>query len=204
MQNENEPPFEDRVLYYGSKQIAEQGKAGWNFNLAPVVTVVVTNFDFKHMVRKLKREISLVDTESGELFSDKMKIIVLSLKQMANMEWDECETELKQILYLINNMETFNKDSKPYLSKMYQDFFDAAQTAALAAEETVAYSQSLERFNSYLSGVELSYTEGRAEGITEGRMKEKLANAQALRLLNVDIETISKATGLSAQEILSL
>ncbi|MCG0279064.1 MAG: transposase, partial [Thermanaeromonas sp.] len=46
--------------------------------------------------------------------------------------------------------------------------------------------------------------EGRLEGKLEGERKAKLQVAKNLLLLNVDIDTIAKATGLSLEEIESL
>lgn len=44
----------------------------------------------------------------------------------------------------------------------------------------------------------------RAEGRIEGERAEKLRNAKNFKLLGVDIDTISKATGLSKEEIENL
>ena len=46
--------------------------------------------------------------------------------------------------------------------------------------------------------------EGLAEGREEGQNEERLKNARNLRELGVDLEIISKATGLTADEIISL
>ena len=49
MQNIYEPPFEDRMTYYVSKIVSEQGKAGWNYDMDPVILIGVTDFDFPHL-----------------------------------------------------------------------------------------------------------------------------------------------------------
>ena len=57
-------------------------------------------------------------------------------------------------------------------------------------------------------GREVGLAEGRevglAEGREEGQNEERLKNARNLRELGVDLEIISKATGLTADEIISL
>lgn len=208
MQNEYEPPLENRVLYYTSKPIADQGKAGWNYKLDPVVTILVTNFDFKHMSKKLKREIAMTDIETNELFTDKMKIVVLSLKQIAGKRWSECKTELESILYLMSNMDKLEKNSEEYMASSYRDFFDAAVTDSFVAEEAVAYSQSLAKLEAIEAGIRYaaheSYNEGRAEGRAEGIYSEKLASARNLLKCNVDIDIIKTATGLSDEELSTL
>ena len=232
MQNEYEPPLEDRVLYYTSKPIADQGKAGWKYKLDPVVTILVTNFDFKHMSKKLKREIAMADTETNELFTDKMKIVVLSLKQIAGKRWSDCKTDLESILYLMSNMDKLEKDSEAYKASSYRDFFDASATDSFVAEEAVVYSQSLARLEAVEAGIRYAaqesyndgmadgmvkgHAEGRAEGIAEGRAAgiaegraagvyaEKVSNARNMLSYNIDIDTIKNVTGLSDEEISKL
>ena len=43
--------------------------------------------------------------------------------------------------------------------------------------------------------------EGIAEGVAKGEREEKLRNAKSFKDLGVDIEKISKATGLTKEEI---
>lgn len=53
-------------------------------------------------------------------------------------DWDDCKTELERRLYLIKNMENLNKNSKPYLTGEYDEMFNAAEMASMAAEDIVA------------------------------------------------------------------
>ncbi len=53
----------------------------------------------------------------------------------------------------------------------------------------------------YEEGIEEGRIEGRAEGRVEGRKEEKIEIAKNLLSLNMTTENISKATGLSKEEI---
>ena len=53
----------------------------------------------------------------------------------------------------------------------------------------------------YEEGIEEGRIEGRAEGRVEGRKEEKIEIAKNLLSLNMTAENISKATGLSKEEI---
>ena len=64
MQNVYVQPFEERIVFYASRMIAGQGKAGWNYELSPVFAIAVTDFNFAHMTPKLIRDVMLVDRES--------------------------------------------------------------------------------------------------------------------------------------------
>ncbi|MDE6023769.1 MAG: hypothetical protein K2G13_09750, partial [Muribaculaceae bacterium] len=82
-------------------------------------------------------------------------------------EWDDCQSELLRILYLIKNMEKHDKKSKPYLSGEYADIFQASSTGDLTAEETVADSQSYFREFDNQSTIRFASEEGREEGRAE-------------------------------------
>jgi len=53
-------------------------------------------------------------------------------------------------------------------------------------------------------GIEKAIQKGKLEGIQEGIQKGKLEDAKRLLELGVNIEIISKATGLSIEEIRAL
>ena len=53
-------------------------------------------------------------------------------------------------------------------------------------------------------GMELGWEKGRQEGRQEGREEQNRENARNLLLLGVPIETITKATGLSEEEVKKL
>lgn len=60
--------------------------------------------------------------------------------------WDECETELERMTYLIKNMHNMDKESDAYKCKEYEDMFKAAEIGDFAADEVVAYSQSVRAY----------------------------------------------------------
>ena len=47
-------------------------------------------------------------------------------------------------------------------------------------------------------------TEGRAEGLSEGRKEERLKNARSLKVNGVSIDVIAKSLGLSEEEVAAL
>ena len=76
----------------------------------------------------------------------------------------------------------------------------------------MAYSQSLEKLRDIQLGIDYAVEQAkeeiraksRAEGRAEGEIKEKLENARNLKALGVDYTIISKALGLSIEEINNL
>ena len=66
------------------------------------------------------------------------------------------------------------------------------------------YEESLKIFWDFSNVLSTAERKGRAEGRAEGERNEKLRSAKNLKALGVDVETISKATGLTKDEIESL
>lgn len=193
MQNQYEPPFEERVLYYTAKAIAEQGSKGWDYSLEPVVSVVLTSFDFKNMKDSLVHEMVFSDRVTGDILTDKMRIVLLSLKQLKGKRWDECENELEQILYLVRNMENLNKESEAYKSGDFKEYFEAAETASMVNEDVVAYSQSLQKLRSIEAGVRYARQEAKEE--------EMIHSIRLMDSFGITHDKIAKAYNLSLEEI---
>ena len=70
--------------------------------------------------------------------------------------------------------------------------------------DRVEYEESLKVFWDFSNVLSTAERKGRAEGRAEGERNEKLRSAKNLKALGVDVETISKATGLTKEEIESL
>lgn len=212
MQNLYTPPFEERMVYYSSKMISTQGRPGWNYELEPVVTVAVTDFNFRHMVPKLVRDVMLVDHETGEPLTDKVHIFFVSLKEVP-LKWEDCRTELEHMMFLIKNMEDLNMDSLAYIEGRYAEIFEAARSSAFGENDTIAYSQSLEKLRETQAGFRYAADEalkkgeaigmakGEAIGIAKGEAIGLQKTAKEMLKRGIDMALISEITGLSFEEI---
>ncbi|MDE6098363.1 MAG: Rpn family recombination-promoting nuclease/putative transposase [Muribaculaceae bacterium] len=224
MQMADSANFPKRVLFYTAAAVVAQGQKGYDYALDPIYTVIFTNFNLKHMSKRLVNEVVLKERDSDIIYSEDLQIIFISLP-MVKKQWRECTTELERILYLIKNIHTMDKKSEPYRSGDYSDFFEASERRNLACEERVEYSRSyykmiddraaLEfsrkegfetgriegRAEGRAEGREEGREEGRAEGREEGREEEKHKIAYNLLKLNIDPNTIAQASGLDLATI---
>ena len=66
------------------------------------------------------------------------------------------------------------------------------------------YEESLKVFWDFSNVLSTAERKGRAEGRAEGERETNLRNAKNFKALGVDVETISKATGLTKEEIENL
>lgn len=105
-----------------------------------------------------------------------------------------------------------DKESKPYITGEYDEFFEAAETQQLVAEEAVCYSESRQRLIDEERDrlADRWYWRDRwreewlAEGKAEGREKERRKMAKALLDMEMPLEQISKVTGMTVEELRKL
>ncbi|MDE6653466.1 MAG: Rpn family recombination-promoting nuclease/putative transposase [Muribaculaceae bacterium] len=227
MQNIYVHPFEERIVFYASRMISGQGKPGWDYELDPVFAIALTDFNFSHMKPKLVRDVMLVDRDSMEPLTDKLHIMMCSLKEVPE-KWEACRTELEEIMFLIKNMDNMDSASTAYREGKYAEVFDAARSNNLRPDDMVEYSKSLDKLRDIQRGIKYEaeraskkameegrakgiaegrakgIAEGRAKGIAEGRAEEKIVIAKNMRSSGINADIIAACTGLSITEILSL
>lgn len=198
----NTPPFEERIVFYASKMIAGQGKAGWGYELEPVFAIAVTDFNFSHLSPKLVRDVMLVDRESMEPLTDKLHILLCSLKELPG-SWEECQTEIERMLFLIKNMENMDSTSLAYREGRFAEIFEAARSNRLREDEKIAYSQSLEKLRDTQAGIIFAADKARAEGRAEGKTEERAKSIRIMLSLGIAPEIIANQYGMTTEDVIS-
>ncbi len=199
MQQEQSNLFGKRMVFYISSCIFRQGESGGSYKFEPVYLIVITDFDMRPLEHRLVNEIVLMERDTHVVFTEDFKIFFLSLEQVSD-DWDKCGTELERRLYLIKNMENLNKESKPFKSRGYEEMFNASEIASMAAEDIVAYRNSIMIEMERQSELEFKKEEGREEGREEG----KLEVAREMKRRGMGIGDIMLYTGLSEQQLSTL
>ena len=219
MQNVYEPFFEDRVVFYTIRMTSDQGQTGWNYNLEPVFSIVVANFNLRNLPKQLFHDIVLYDKETQTIYSDKLNIFFICLPQLP-ATWGECRTDFEKQVYLVDNLGILNKNSEAYKDMEYRDFFKAAEKKNMSNEEYILYSQSELKEAEYKRAIEFAAQEaaqeaaqkaaqealvkGRAEGRAEGRLSSAIEIARNLLKSKLDINAISTACGLDINQVKEL
>ena len=93
---------------------------------------------------------------------------------------------------------------KELQEEIFNKLFETAEIAKFTKDEHNEYESSLKYYRDLRNTLDTAKEDGRLEGKLEGRLEEKIEIARNLLLLNIDIETISKSTGLSKAEIQKL
>jgi predicted transposase/invertase (TIGR01784 family) len=147
--------------------------------------------------------VSLKD-ERNRVFSKNLQFIFVEMPKFGKRV-DELDTFLDKWLYVIQNMNRLNDKPAALTESIFHKLFDVAEIAQFSKVDRAEYEESLKvfwDFSNVLSSAERKgREEGIAEGVAKGEREEKLRNAKSFKDLGVDVEKISKATGLTKEEI---
>ena len=197
IQNQYQDYFLDRALYYLCRMIDEQGLRGsaWNYEIYPVYGIFFLNFKIAPLT-KFRTDVILADRETGRMVNSKMRHIYLSLPYFTKKE-EECETDFDRWIYLLKNMDSFEKIPEYAPKSVFGKILEVADVASLNEEERWEYDQALKHYRDYNNTLHTSYRQGKEEGYAEGRNEgrsEGLAEGEAIGLTKGKEEGKSEAT----------
>lgn len=210
MQNKFQATFRDRALYYAATDIARQGIKGsdWNYKLTPVYGVYFLNFKFRETeLAKLRTDVTLADMATGEQFSDKLRMIFLQL-HLFDLTEEECDTDFKKWLYVLNNMQTFDRMPFAAQKAVFDRLGSIAEIANMPKEERWAYEESLRIYRDNLAIAETEFNsgfaKGEARGEARGREGQMCENIRAMRKNGFDDETIARIFSIPVDKVKSV
>lgn len=188
----------ERILYYLSQMTVDQIGEGENYDkIQKVVCIVIAA---EHILvkenDKLHNRYRFYDAETGSTFTDKMEINTLDLMKNANPKTVDPEVH--------EWVKFFNAKTKDTLEMAQSSKVDAVKKAANivlkvnADDETrIKAEQNENALRIYNTNIDATLE----KGIKQGKEEGKIEVAKSLLSMNLSIEQISKATGLSVEEI---
>lgn len=218
MQRADKEFLKNRLLFYGASMIHTQLHKGESYgNLLPVYVICFMNFRLRHDTDKLIYHYQVREV-SGDLYGDILNIFLCELPRLASRPGKSL-TPVEVWFDILQNMRNFA--SKPELyGQKYDPIFESSLQSPMPDKDRLQYFRSMfdNELRSYLTdedrqeifaeGLEKGLAKGIEQGLTkgreEGREEEKIKTAGELKNLGVPVETISRATGLSADAIAAL
>jgi predicted transposase/invertase (TIGR01784 family) len=199
--------FKDRSLYYSTFAIQEQAITGeWDFKLQRVYTVSIMDFEFDETQanrQKFIHDICLIDRETNEIFSDKLRYIYLEMPKFLKRE-DELETQFDKWLYVLRNLADLQEIPARIQERIFRRLFDAAELARYSPDDRRAYHSSLKYYRDIKNVIDTAFEQGIEKGIEEGREQERFDMARLMKAADEPTDKITRFTGLSADEIAKL
>ncbi len=132
---------------------------------------------------------------------DETIVIIFAELVNFNKTEDECVTRQDRMLYILKNSgKLLTPPSWAYQEK-YDDIFKACDIDDFSEEKRNKYNKTMQDEKRLRGQIAAAREMGEAAGFERGREEGKIITAHNLLQLGVDVETIAKATGLSAEEI---
>lgn len=190
MQRNRQSYFKERSLYYATFPIAQQVQKGDKdppFALLPIYVIAVLNFAIDNDTQYIRR-IQLTNVETGKVFYDKLTFVFIELSKFTGA-LDQLQDDIDRWIYLLRHMPSLQDIPAELAHAPFPQAFKIAEQAALSPEEHLRYEASLKRT---LDERSIYFT---------GRQDEKVQIARGLLARNLDPQTISAVTGLSAEDL---
>lgn len=188
--------FKDRTVYYSTFPIREQAKrADWDYELKAIYTIAILDFVFdadKAEANKFRYDVKLTDIETQKVFYDKLTFIYLEMPKF-NKSVDELETRFDKWLYVIKNLNKLDRIPDKLRERIFDKLFETAEIAKFSPEQIRSYEDSLKYYRDLKNSLDTAKEEGKIEG--------KIEVAKGLLIIGVNIDVISKSTGLTVDEI---
>jgi len=164
--------FKDRMLYYSSFSIQEQGQKGkskdkngkikdWNYELKAVYVIGILDFIINEAQKEkiVESHNKLMDIKRNIVFYDKLTFVTL---QMPNFDKtiDQLENNFDKWLYVIKNLKNLDRIPEALQEKIFQKVFNIAKYAAMNKSEREAYEDSLKYYRDLKNSLDTAEEEG--------------------------------------------
>ena len=181
---------------------------GSNYNESYIFyQIAIENYNiFKNS--DLITEVGLTDLKNGEIETDEFRKFHVNLKNIPNKCYNELsERERYFKLFLIDDIGELDKISmgddimKKVVETVKSLSSDPIFMSELEKQQLDEYCSAMAIVDARKEGRQEGRQEGKQEGKVEGEKSKQIEIAKKSLNENIDIETISKITGLSIDEI---
>ncbi|MDE5876734.1 MAG: Rpn family recombination-promoting nuclease/putative transposase [Muribaculaceae bacterium] len=213
MQNQPQPYFFDRIIYYAAKGIVDQGMAGkdWKYSYLPVYCISFMKFVMEGYENRFRIEAALCDLETREPFSDKLRFIFLQTPVFGKTYPEECNTAFERWMYNIINLSEMDTVAFMDQNSVFKSLDSMASYAMLSEQDRRAYDADVKAYRDLRGQIEYAETKGkekgRVEGRAEGRAEEKAEIIKELWQQGMGLDFIAgvaKITVNKVKEILNI
>ena len=205
-----------RCVGYASRMYDLNNESGGSYDIPPVYLIGLMGVDIEHpdMDRWHDRYISeytFREKETHELLDETIFIIFAELNRFGKRA-EECENGLDRMLYVLKNSGELKNPAGWLNDPIYARILRAFEIAKFSKAKRIQYNKDMydeRRRNGEMKaarqdGLAEGLARGREEGREEGRVLANFENAKKLKALGVPQDIISKATGLTADEVAGL
>ena len=221
MQRARQPEYAERSVFYLSRAISSSMEKGVsNYRIIPTYSVNLLDFELPLMAENSECFHSFfIKDEKNRTLTDKVGFFYINLCNFASQQSEVTEV-MRSWMSLLKNMQAMNEEDYHKQSGIFQELMDECRIEKLDTMEKENYEKSILEYEDVREAVEyakeLSYAEGVEKGIAEGMEKgiqEGIAQGVRNGLLQaaanflkmgISVDDVTKATGLSEEEVRKL
>ena len=209
--------FPERILYYWASNYSKLLKKGEQYEeLTPVISINLLNFNLNKKNSNVHSCYMIYDTKNKNLLTDHLQIHMIELKKFKFKD-NDLKKDLNYWLgfFTTKNMEAYMSEivkEKPIMEEAHKRYNNFIRSRLMMTEyekkELYQYDKQISLEDKRREGIKEGIKKGKLEGIKEGKLEgerdKSISIAKTLKQMNMDDDSISKATGLSIEEIRKL
>ena len=188
--------FYERAVFNSSFVIQEQlpvGSSDWDF--APIYFIGIVNFSIHKGSDQVLYRYRLREIESGEQMTDRIEYIFLEVPNCTRAFTKEASL-LDNLCYVLGHISRMEDRPKGAEGEIFDLLFKSAEIVNFAPKERKEYIKDMTTERDIKNQLAFAENKGKIEGIKQ--------TARNLLKLKSEVEAISKATGLTIEEIRAL
>ncbi|WP_300756387.1 Rpn family recombination-promoting nuclease/putative transposase [uncultured Brachyspira sp.] len=199
--------FPERILYYWASNYSKLLKHGEKYDeLTPVISINILNFNLDK-TKNIHSCYMLYEMNNKKLLTDHLQIHIIELKKFKkNVLSKDLNYWLK--IFTSKNLEASMSEivkEKPIMEEVQKKYNNFVKSRLMMMEyekkEAYLYGNQIMLDEERRLGKEEGIKEGIEKGIEKGIEQEKYSLAKNMKKENIDINIISKVTGLSIEKI---
>ena len=222
MQRAPQPDYAERSVFYLCRAVsASMEKGVLGYSIYPTYSVNILDFELPEYKKSGECfQGVFLKNHKNQILTKKVAIFYINLCNFA-AEQPEVTEEMRNWLFLLKNMPELDEQDYATQKGFFKELMDECRIEKLDTMEkkeyqksvleyedvkrAVAYAGELAAKAAYEEGIEKGITEGRKEGREEGREEGRMAallqTAKNLLDLGLPMTDITKATGLTEEQI---
>ena len=208
MQFTEQKTFYERAMFNSTFVIQEQVKVGsTDWTLPQIYFIGVVNFPLHEGSDRVLYRYRLKELSTGEDMPIPVEYIFLEVPNCSKAMTSEASL-LDNFCYAMRKMPEMEERPKELKGEIFDLLFNSAEITKFAPKERSEYIKQMitirDIVNQMATAEEKGLAKGLAEGRAEGDAQARQETAAALLKMGMDAKTVSEATRLSIEEILSL
>lgn len=146
--------------------------------------------------KKYRYDVKLTDIETCKVFYDKLTFIYLEMPKFTK-ELQELNTRFEKWLYVLKNLNKFDRIPDKLKEKIFEKLFEIAEVAKFTKEEMMSYEDSLK----YYRDLKNSLDTARQEGLEQGTEKTKVEIILEGAKLGMSIAQLALLTRYTEEQV---